>query len=403
SIANLSWAWAAGAVVSNTEDLTQYARALYAGDLLSDAARAEMFTLVDTGRGYEYGLGMMSFDTPELGRIVGHRGGSLGFNANMWYASDDDFTYVELLNGRPEEALATVTIPAFRSGPIVDIGNTSDYSQLNVTLTDRTAQIFLPVANDGFDEGEETVTFELEPSNDYTIAPSGQTSQLTVIDQATSTAPDLPIIGTEADETIVGDDANNTLDGAAGDDIIAGGLANDLILGGDGDDVLRGDRNDRSTQDGEPGGNDIIFGGEGNDRIGGKAGNDILSGDAGDDFIWGDDGDDIIMGVTGNDTLVGDNFSDGSGSDLFVFGNDDGTDTILDFEVGIDRIGLVEGELSEVDVALIEDGNNTLLGVIDTGETLAILSGVQASSLDGVEIFTAVPDVSNPEEALALI
>jgi Ca2+-binding RTX toxin-like protein len=150
------------------------------------------------------------------------------------------------------------------------------------------------------------------------------------------------------------------------------------------------------------GGNDIIFGGNGSDRIGGKAGNDILSGDAGDDFIWGDDGDDIIMGVTGNDTLVGDNMSGGSGSDLFVFGNGDGTDTVLDFEVGTDRIGLVEGELTFADLTITQSGNNTSLGVTSTGETLAILSGIQASSLSESS-FEVVPDVSNPEEAMALI
>ncbi|MEL7330437.1 MAG: hypothetical protein AAGJ69_11485, partial [Cyanobacteria bacterium J06559_1] len=153
---------------------------------------------------------------------------------------------------------------------------------------------------------------------------------------------------------------------------------------------------------GEPGGNDIIFGGNGNDRIGGKSGNDILSGDAGDDFIWGDDGDDIIMGVTGNDTLVGDNFSNGSGSDLFVFGSGDGTDTILDFEVGIDRIGLIAGELTFTDLTITQDGSDTLLGVTSSGETLAILNGVQASSLTESS-FEAIADVSNPEEALAII
>ncbi len=204
-------------------------------------------------------------------------------------------------------------------------------------------------------------------------------------------------------DLLVGDETNNTLEGTAAADTIAGGLGDDIITGGDGDDILRGDLNSRDPQDAELGGNDILFGGAGSDRIGGKAGNDILSGDAGDDFIWGDAGDDIIMGVTGNDVLVGDNMSGGSGSDLFVFGNGDGTDTILDFEVGIDRIGLIEGELSEVDVALIDDGNNTLLGVVSTGETLAILSGVQASSLGGVEVFTTVADVSTIEDALALI
>ncbi|MGB3300992.1 MAG: pre-peptidase C-terminal domain-containing protein, partial [Phormidesmis sp.] len=201
---------------------------------------------------------------------------------------------------------------------------------------------------------------------------------------------------------IVGEAGDDTLEGTVGNDTIAGDLGNDVIIGGDGDDVLRGDLNSRSPQDDVMGGNDIIFGGGGSDRIGGKSGNDILSGDAGDDFIWGDAGDDIIMGVTGNDILVGDNLSQGSGSDLFVFGNGDGTDTILDFEVGIDRIGLVEGELMFADLTITQEGNNTLLGVASSGETLAILNGVQASSLTESS-FAVVADVSNPEEAMALI
>ncbi|MEM6352734.1 MAG: hypothetical protein AAF766_18415 [Cyanobacteria bacterium P01_D01_bin.14] len=167
-------------------------------------------------------------------------------------------------------------------------------------------------------------------------------------------------------------------------------------------DVLRGDLNLRDPQGDVMGGNDIIFGGSGDDRIGGKSGNDILSGDAGDDIIYGDAGDDILMGVTGNDILVGDNFSGASGSDLFVFGSGDGTDTVLDFEVGIDRIGIVEGEFTFEDVTLTQDGANTLLGIADSGEVLAVLNGVQASAL-GESDFVTVPDVSNPEEALALI
>ena len=151
-----------------------------------------------------------------------------------------------------------------------------------------------------------------------------------------------------------------------------------------------------------PGGNDIIFGGDGDDMIGGKAGNDILSGDAGNDMIWGDDGDDILMGVSGNDILVGDNFSGGGGSDLFVFGNGDGTDTILDFEVGIDKIGLVEGELTFADLTITQDGANAVLGVASSGETLAILNNVQASML-GADSFMVVPDVSNPDEAAGLL
>ncbi|MEL6765117.1 MAG: calcium-binding protein, partial [Cyanobacteria bacterium J06607_6] len=263
-----------------------------------------------------------------------------------------------------------------------------------VTLVENQASITLSVFDDGANEGPETLTFELTNGEAYEVAPDASTVTLSINDFET--------VGTDEGETLVGSDDDNSIAGQGGSDIIAGGLANDIILGGDGDDVLRGDLNSRNPQDGSAGGNDIIFGGEGSDRIGGKAGNDILSGDAGDDFIWGDDGDDIIMGVTGNDVLVGDNFSGGSGSDLFVFGNGDGTDTILDFEVGTDRIGLVEGELTFAELTLTQDGSNTLLGVASSGETLAILNGVQASSLSESS-FEVVPDVSNSEEALALI
>lgn len=209
------------------------------------------------------------------------------------------------------------------------------------------------------------------------------------------------ILGSELAETLVGEDVRDFINAFGGDDTVAGGLGDDQILGGDGDDVLRGDLDSRSPQGDGGGGNDIIFGGAGNDRIGGKSGNDILSGDTGDDFIWGDDGDDFIMGGTGDDVLVGDNMSGGSGSDLFVFGNGDGTDTILDFEVGTDRIGLVEGELTFADLTIVQAGGSASLGITSTGETIAILQSVQALSLTESS-FAVVPDASI-EGALALV
>ncbi|MEL7334245.1 MAG: hypothetical protein AAFN12_18510, partial [Cyanobacteria bacterium J06560_2] len=90
------------------------------------------------------------------------------------------------------------------------------------------------------------------------------------------------------------------------------------------------------------------------DRILGDDGNDILSDDSGDDIIRGGAGNDILMGVTGNDILVGDNKSSRGGADVFVFGNGDGTDIIRDFEVGIDQIGLVEGELTFEDLTITQ-------------------------------------------------
>ncbi|MEM6255085.1 MAG: calcium-binding protein, partial [Cyanobacteria bacterium P01_D01_bin.156] len=267
------------------------------------------------------------------------------------------------------------------------VGTDEVAGSLFLRITDPTATITVPVFDDGPGEGIETLNFTLVDGEAYEVDPAASALDITIDDVVVSNQP------TDGDDTLAGTD---------GDDTIAGELGNDIIEGGDGDDVLRGDLNSRSPQDDVAGGNDIIFGGAGNDRIGGKAGNDILSGDEGDDLIYGDDGDDILMGVTGNDILVGDNFSDGSGSDLFVFGSGDGTDTVLDFEVGIDRIGIVEGEFTFADVTLTQDGTNTLLGISTTGETLAILNNVQASAL-GESDFAIVPDVSNPDQAIGLI
>jgi Ca2+-binding RTX toxin-like protein len=191
---------------------------------------------------------------------------------------------------------------------------------------------------------------------------------------------------------IIGTDDSETLDGNDADNLVAGLLGDDTIFGRDGNDTLRGDANSRSPG-GSVGGDDVISGGAGNDQIGGKAGNDLLSGDEGDDLIWGDAGNDTIMGVTGNDTLTGDDFSGGSGSDLFVFGNGDGTDTITDFDITEDLIGLVEGELTFDEIAIADSDMGAMISVIETGETLAILQGVDSDELTS-ELFTITPDLT---------
>ncbi|NER80750.1 MAG: multifunctional hydrolase/phosphatase/nucleotidase, partial [Leptolyngbya sp. SIO1D8] len=188
---------------------------------------------------------------------------------------------------------------------------------------------------------------------------------------------DTVIDGPDAPLELVGDAGDNELIAGSGDDTVAGELGDDVIQGGEGDDVLRGDRNARSAQVGEAGGDDIIFGGAGNDRIGGKSGNDELYGEAGDDAIWGDDGDDLLWGGLGNDTLTGDNGSGGQGSDTFVLAAGEGTDTITDFEIGVDFIGLAGGLTAD---QLSFEGNAIKFG----DETLAMLTGVADAS--GVDV-----------------
>ncbi|MBE7380098.1 MAG: esterase-like activity of phytase family protein [Leptolyngbya sp. SIO1E4] len=162
--------------------------------------------------------------------------------------------------------------------------------------------------------------------------------------------------------------------GNRSDETLAGGIdSDDFIFGSGGDDVLRGDLNDRDAQVGI-GDDDTVFGEAGSDRIGGKGGNDALFGGEGDDQIWGDDGDDILRGGPGNDTLTGDDNSGGSGADTFVLAAGEGTDTLTDFEVDLDFIGLADGlEFG----ALSFGGEAIAFGE----ETLAILQGVDTTTL----------------------
>ncbi|MDY7021888.1 MAG: ParB-like protein, partial [Cyanobacteriota bacterium] len=180
---------------------------------------------------------------------------------------------------------------------------------------------------------------------------------------------DLPVIeGTDDDDEIVGSESDVRIFAKAGNDTVAGGLGNDEIYGEADNDILRGDLNTSDPQGNIEGGNDTIFGGSGDDNIGGKAGSDQLYGDDGNDEIWGDDGDDLLRGGLGDDLLTGDDFSGGSGADTFILAVGEGTDTITDFEVGIDVIGL-EG-LTFADLSL--SGN--VIAVAD--EILAIVEGV---------------------------
>jgi Ca2+-binding RTX toxin-like protein len=238
-------------------------------------------------------------------------------------------------------------------------------------------------------------------------------NQLTIADADLLLAPELAAIlglddtvGTDVGDTrinaslttktnnfdIIGTDDSETLEGNDVDNLVAGLLGDDTLFGADGDDTLRGDADSRDPG-GMVGGDDVISGGDGNDQIGGKGGNDLLSGDRGDDKIWGDAGDDTIMGVTGNDTLTGDDFSGGSGADLFVFGNGDGTDIITDFDVTEDLIGLVEGELTFEDIAIINIDEDAAIQATATGETLAILDGIEPLELIA-DLFVITPDVS---------
>lgn len=121
------------------------------------------------------------------------------------------------------------------------------------------------------------------------------------------------------------------------------------------------------------GGRDTIYGGSGSDTIKGDAGNDMLFGQLGKDTVIGGAGRDTIDGGFGNDTLRGN-----AGADVFVFGNNSGTDSVMDFSDGSDLLRLVGhtggfGDLTFSDSAgnrEIEHDNGTIVLVGQAGLVL---------------------------------
>jgi Ca2+-binding RTX toxin-like protein len=102
--------------------------------------------------------------------------------------------------------------------------------------------------------------------------------------------------------------------------------------------------------------------------IGGN-GTDFLVGSAGNDLLNGDNGSDTLRGGLGSDTLTG-----GNGQDIFVFASGEGIDTITDFKLGTDQIGLTGG-LTFGNLSF--SGNQILMG----SDVLAVLTGVNTNTL----------------------
>ena len=162
------------------------------------------------------------------------------------------------------------------------------------------------------------------------------------------------ILGGKGNDTIVGKNGNDVLNGMVGHDVLSGGDGNDrLILGG---------------------GNDIGKGGTGRDRLVGGAGRDDLDGGDNSDTLLGGAGNDVLKGGTGLDRLNG-----GAGADIFVFATLDGSDTIEDFEVNVDRIDFSG-----------HDGFNSFADVVAGSflfqNTTVIGSGANSIQLLGVRI-----------------
>ena len=148
---------------------------------------------------------------------------------------------------------------------------------------------------------------------------------------------------------------------------------------GDGDALL--DIYDHTGRVEATGGNghNAFFSGDGDDLlIGGDSFDDIFGG-AGADEIYGGGADDDIGGGEGDDTIEG-----GDGADRFFFEANSGTDTITDYEAGVDVLDfLAYGGIELGDLSISQNGADTHI-TTSTGDTV-ILQGVQSTSLDAVD------------------
>lgn len=130
---NMSWAGSAGAIVTTTQDLLNWWRALFEGSLLPDAQLKEMMDLVCTGhapgckpgepiahlqahdanKGYGLGVAQTAFGSERIGTVWWHNGSTAGYKAIvMWFPQNK--IYLALTINRDPGYLLKPDLPIFR-------------------------------------------------------------------------------------------------------------------------------------------------------------------------------------------------------------------------------------------------------------------------------------------------
>ena len=118
SVGSPSVEWAAGALVSNADDLAHFFNALLDGRLLPPQLLRTMETVRNVPFAWSYGLGLMRVPTP-CGAAWGHTGASAGYNATALNSRNGKRQVVVLVNattslsgagffGLPKQAAAAV-------------------------------------------------------------------------------------------------------------------------------------------------------------------------------------------------------------------------------------------------------------------------------------------------------
>ncbi len=178
------------------------------------------------------------------------------------------------------------------------------------------------------------------------------------------------IAGHDGDDTLFGNRGDDDILGGHGDDVMFGGRGNDAIDAGNDHDMVMADYGNDTVIGGA--GSDTLYGNDGADELDGGSGNDYLLGGAGNDTLLGSAGDDQLNGQLGDDTLIG-----GGGSDIFALMENSGYDVIVDFNDGIDAIGLIDLTIGQLSISPHPDG----LTIVAPGASMTLL-GVERGQID---------------------
>jgi D-alanyl-D-alanine carboxypeptidase len=111
---SVSWAQAAGGIVSNPEDVTHWSRALYEGSLLPDRQRRELMATVSQKTGkpitdvttddpHGFGLGVVHALLPPMGKFWFYEGETLGYRMVYVWFPQSDVVFAAGINSQPDQ------------------------------------------------------------------------------------------------------------------------------------------------------------------------------------------------------------------------------------------------------------------------------------------------------------
>jgi len=241
----------------------------------------------------------------------------------------------------------------------------SDKTIIGIDATDTKCSVSIDIVNRTITYSADADIFDLLTTGNTAMDSFKYILQGSTGETTTATVQ-ISVLGvSDGNLNILGTVKDDVLDGTAGEDRARGNNGNDILNGLDGADDLFGENGD-----------DILNGGDSIDNLFGGNGNDTLNGGNGNDWLAGE---------RGNDILIGD-----AGSDVFLFAQGGGSDIVMDFENGIDKIQIAADtgimNFSQLNITEGIYNSSIVYTTIDLGKGgQVILAGVPSVDVDATD------------------